>query len=106
VRSPTPTVTGSPVSTATTIATPTVGAGQCIGDCDRSNSVSINELVLGVNIALARATLAACPPFDQNDSGGVEVNELVAAVNRALQGCNQSALMSRKVSRRGAEPAE
>jgi hypothetical protein len=75
-------------------------------DCDGSNSVSINELVLGVNIALARATLAACPPFDQNDSGGVEVNELVAAVNRALQGCNQSALMSRKVSRRGAEPAE
>ena len=89
--SPTPSVTASPVSTVTTTATATVGAGQCIGDCDGSNTVSVNELVLGVNIALARTALAACPPFDQNDSQRVEVNELVAAVNRALQGCNQLA---------------
>jgi hypothetical protein len=87
VLSPTPIVTASPASTATTTAT--IGAGQCIGDCDGSNTVSVNELVLGVNIALARDTLAACPPFDQNDSQRVEVNELVAAVNRALHGCNQ-----------------
>jgi hypothetical protein len=88
VRSPTATVTGSPVSTATMIPTPTVDAPQCIGDCDGSDTVSVNELVLGVNIALARAALAACPAFDQNDSQGVEVNELVAAVNRALRGCD------------------
>jgi hypothetical protein len=88
VLSPTASITGSPVSTATTIATPTVGAERCIGDCDGSNTVAVNELVVGVNIALEQAALAACPAFDRNLSQRVEVNELVAAVNNALHGCN------------------
>jgi hypothetical protein len=50
--------------------------------------VAINELVLGVNIALERAALIECPVFDQNDSQRVEVNELVSAVNSALSGCD------------------
>jgi len=69
-------------------ATPTVDARPCIGDCDGSHNVSVNELVLGVNIALAQAALTTCPAFDENDSQRVEVHELVAAVNRALHGCN------------------
>lgn len=60
---------------------------QCAGDCDASGAVAVNELVLGVNIALDRATLDGCTSFDADDNGQVAVNELVAAVNNALRGC-------------------
>lgn len=60
---------------------------QCVGDCDGGNSVAINELVTGVNIALGSGDLSTCPSFDANDSGSVEINELVTAVNNALGSC-------------------
>jgi hypothetical protein len=86
-RSPSPTAIGtaspSPTGTATTEPPPTCG-----GDCDGSGGVAVNELVLGVNIALERAAVAACPAFDQNDSQRVEVDELVDAVNNSLKGCD------------------
>jgi plastocyanin len=63
-----------------------VGA-QCAGDCDDSGAVAVNELVIGVNIALERAGLDRCASFDANDDQRVAVNELVAAVNNALRGC-------------------
>lgn len=60
----------------------------CIGDCPPPDEqVAVNELVLGVNIALGGAALDACPDYDANASGGVGVEELIAAVNDALQGC-------------------
>jgi hypothetical protein len=59
----------------------------CVGDCDGNGTVSIAELIRGVNIALGNAALDDCPSFDRNDSGTVEVNELIAAVNNALSGC-------------------
>jgi plastocyanin len=65
--------------------------GQCFGDCDVSGAVAVNELVLGVNIALDRATLQGCVSLDSDDSGAVAVNELVAAVNNALRGCGFAA---------------
>jgi hypothetical protein len=43
--------------------------------------------VLGVNIALERAPLAACPTLDQNASERVEISELVGAVRNATNGC-------------------
>jgi cysteine-rich repeat protein len=60
---------------------------QCTGDCDGNDTVAINELIIGVNIALGAAPVTTCPPFDVNSSGSVEINELVAAVNNALAGC-------------------
>lgn len=60
---------------------------QCAGDCDENGAVAVNELVLGVNVALDRASLAGCLSLDGDDSGTVAVNELVAAVNNALRGC-------------------
>jgi hypothetical protein len=36
-------------------ATPTPTQGACVGDCDNSGDVKVNELVTGVNIALDRA---------------------------------------------------
>jgi len=62
------------------------------GDCDNGGTVSINELVLGVSIALGGAPLDACPAFDQDGSGQVEINELVAATRNALAGCDADRL--------------
>ena len=63
------------------------GGPMCEGDCNGDNMVAINELIIGVNIALGNAPVGDCPSFDQNDSGQVEINELIGAVNNALNGC-------------------
>ncbi len=59
----------------------------CLGDCNGDGAVTVNELVLGVNIALGVAMPAACPQFDRDQDGSVAVNELVGAVQNALAGC-------------------
>lgn len=63
------------------------GPDLCIGDCDDSDAVVVNELVTGVNIALDRADIEDCPAFDINSSGTVTVNELVSGVDNLLRGC-------------------
>ena len=70
---PTPTVT-PPVPT-------------CAGDCNGDNRVAINELIIGVNIALESQPIDSCPSFDTNDNGRVAINELIVGVNNALGGC-------------------
>jgi hypothetical protein len=68
--------------------TPTVvPGGDCVGDCDDSGEVAINELILGVNISLGSAQISQCLAFDSNDSGAVEINELIGGVNASLAGC-------------------
>ena len=59
----------------------------CPGDCDGNGTVAVNELVVGVNIALDAAALELCPSFDTNGDASVEVGELIAAVNATLRGC-------------------
>jgi hypothetical protein len=59
----------------------------CVGDCAGDGTVAVNELVLGVNMALGRLSLQQCPIFDGNQDEQVSVNELVAAVANALAGC-------------------
>jgi hypothetical protein len=66
---------------------PAPARGQCIGDCNGDGMVSINELILGVNIALGTASVDDCPAFDPDGNGMVGINELIAAVNNALNGC-------------------
>jgi hypothetical protein len=64
------------------------GAGiACVGDCNGDASVAINELIVGVNIALGSQPLSACPPFDCQGLGTVPINCLIQAVNSALGGC-------------------
>jgi hypothetical protein len=68
--------------------TPTIGPPPaCVGDCNGDGMVAINELILGVNIALGSTPLSSCPQFDVNSDGMVGINELIAAVNSALNGC-------------------
>lgn len=86
---PTPTATlpaAEPTATATGLP-----LDQCPGDCDGDGQVVINELVLGVGVALGAQPLSACDAFDTNASGGVEINELVAGVRAALDGCPATA---------------
>jgi hypothetical protein len=71
---------------ATVAAVPAARA-QCPGDCDGSGRVTINELVLAVNIALGTTALSACAASDRNGDGQVSINELLAAVNAVLNGC-------------------
>lgn len=69
------------------LAGASMAQAQCVGDCNDNGTVAVNELVLGVNIALDREELSACDSFDSNNSQSVEVNELVTGVNNLLRGC-------------------
>lgn len=62
----------------------------CPGDCDGLGTVTVTELVKGVNIAIGQQNLSACPAFDSDSSGAVSIAELVAAVHAALFGCGPS----------------
>src|SRR5262245_32457584 len=59
---------------------------QCVGDCQGDGEVSINDLILGVNISLGLQPLDACPPF-QNAQGEVDIAQLIKGVTNALNGC-------------------
>jgi hypothetical protein len=59
----------------------------CVGDCDGSGEVSVNELLIGVNILLGSTAVAQCPAMDVGADGSVSVSEIIAAVNVALGTC-------------------
>lgn len=65
--------------------TPTVEPG-CAGDCDGNGTVTVDELVRAVSLALGEAA-APCASADVDANGHIVVSELVAAVNAALDGC-------------------
>lgn len=60
---------------------------QCAGDCRGDGEVTVDELILGVNIALGSAQIGQCGSFDTNGDGDVTINELISAVNNALGSC-------------------
>lgn len=62
-------------------------AASCPGDCGRNGEVTVDELILGVNIALGSALVDQCTAMDSGGDGEVTINELVSAVNAALNGC-------------------
>ena len=64
-----------------------VAAAACTGDCDGDGAVTVNEILVGVNIALDSAAVSSCPDFDNNQDGSVTIDELLAAVNNALGAC-------------------
>jgi len=65
-----------------------VAALPCVGDCDGSADVTVNELVTMVGIALDGSPLSECTAGDADGSGDIAVTEIVAAVNSALNGCS------------------
>jgi len=66
---------------------PSWAQGICVGDCDGAGSVTVDEILIGVNIALGERDVVDCVRFDSNDDGTVTVDELLTAVNNALTGC-------------------
>lgn len=60
----------------------------CVGDCDGDGSVTVDEIVRGVNIALGMSPVDDCPALDADGSESVTVDEVVTAVNNALNGCD------------------
>jgi hypothetical protein len=78
--------TNTPVATRTRAATFTPG-GPCAGDCNGGGTVTVNELVLGVGIALGTSGTDACIAMDGNTDGQVAISELIAAVASLLDGC-------------------
>lgn len=60
----------------------------CTGDCDNTNSVSFQELSVGIDLALGHKQVDQdCPRLDTDSDGQVSVEELVAAVPNAKNGC-------------------
>lgn len=88
-----PVIPGEPTRTATatptrdTRATATPSTGLCLGDCNRDQAVTVDEIIAGVNIALGNLSLATCSAFDSNRDAFVTVEEIVRSVNLALNGC-------------------
>jgi CSLREA domain-containing protein len=80
--SQTATVTVTPPANATATAT----SAPCTGDCTGTNSVSISDLITGVDIALGNLPVSSCPAFE-NAEGQVDIAQLIRAVNNALNGC-------------------
>ncbi len=67
--------------------TPRPTLGPCIGDCGDDGAVTVEELIIGVNVALGIVPLSRCPSFDTDHSNDVTVDELIRGVNAALLGC-------------------
>ena len=59
----------------------------CVGDCNSNGTVTVDELITSVNIALGTAAVSTCPSLACNGSGPITVDCLVKAVNAALIGC-------------------
>lgn len=95
VATPTATRTAAPPSTPT--PTNTVPAGNtpthtprpsaCPGDCSGDGTVTVDEIITGVNIALGSLPVANCLAMDTNGDGEVTVDEILQAINAALNGC-------------------
>lgn len=78
--------TETPTPSETPTATPTPPP-ECGGDCDGSATVTIDEVITLVNIALGDRPVADCPRGDSDRSGEIEVADIVTAIAGALSGC-------------------
>jgi len=62
----------------------------CIADCDANGAVTVDELVLAIDIGRGQSYFLACPAADRDRNLRVTIDEMVAAVSRALFGCEAS----------------
>lgn len=84
-----PTTGGTPTVTATSTQTPapTFAPVPCVGNCNGDSSVTVDELLTMVNIALGNASVSTCSAGDSNHDDHITVDEILTAVNNALNGC-------------------
>jgi hypothetical protein len=79
--------TGNDTPTPTPTGVPTGTVSACVGDCDGGGTVTVNELIRGVNISLGLQPLSECPSFNCQGTGMVPVSCLIQGVNNSLDGC-------------------
>lgn len=72
----------------------------CRGDCDGDRVVSVDEVIVLVNVALGESSLFACLSGDDGD-GRLAVDEILGAINRVLSGCERGAIDSKRKVERG-----
>ncbi|MCK6555535.1 Ig-like domain-containing protein [Candidatus Binatia bacterium] len=66
-------------------------AATCVGDCSGDRTVTVDEILAMVNIALGRAAVSSCPAGNANGDTEITIDEILAAVNNALSGCESGA---------------
>jgi hypothetical protein len=76
---PQPTLTPTPTSTPTTLST-------CVGDCDGTGAVAVNNIITLVNIALGNAQPPECARGIPTGAQ-VDIGVILHAVKNALYGC-------------------
>lgn len=59
----------------------------CVGDCNDANTVTIDELLAMLNMALDNTAASRCLAGDGNQDGAITVEEILTALNAALNGC-------------------
>jgi hypothetical protein len=84
--SPTTTNTLLPTSTPSPTTIPTAPF-RCPGDCDASDTVTVDEILVLVSVALGMPGLEGCRAGDLDGSNSITVDEILQAVNVALSGC-------------------
>lgn len=66
---------------------PTPTPVPCVGDCSGTRTVTVNDLIAMVRIALGLDDPSTCVAGDSDGDHAITINEIVGAVNRALNGC-------------------
>jgi hypothetical protein len=64
-----------------------IDVDNCPGDCNDDHSVTVDELLTMVNIALGNTNVSTCPAGDANHDNEITVDEILTAVNNALTAC-------------------
>ena len=83
VPSSTPTATATPTATDTEPPSPTPTPPRP-GDCNLDGRVTVDEILLAVNIELGEASVTDCEAADRNRDRQVTIEELVSAVMAAI----------------------
>jgi hypothetical protein len=74
------------LTAAGALALPQSAAAQCPGDCDSSGSVTVDDLVTAINVALGRMPLEACSNTDMDSNNLLDIEEIVGAVDSSVGG--------------------
>jgi len=69
---------------ATIVTAPGSAGAQCVGDCRGDGQVSVDELVLMVDVALGTVAVSQCAAGDTNHDGSITIDEIIRAVDVAL----------------------
>jgi hypothetical protein len=81
--SPTPTPTPTPPTPGPCVSAPPT-LEPCAGDCNGDGTVTVDEIITMVKVALGNVQVSDCQPGDANGDTQITVDEILKAVNNAL----------------------